>query len=205
MNFHTFLPLLFALFVISPTPGGPGLVSPLEGQALQGTVPIMANVAADGFKSAEITFRYASGPTQTWFFITQTEELAGGGKIADWDTTTLTDGNYDLRLEITMQDGSVLTTTATGLRVRNYSPIETATPTSPAPSPTSAPGETPPPTATLVPSPSPIPLTATPLPPNPIQVSPRDLGFSMAQGILAVIAVFALFGLVLAVRRRTRS
>jgi hypothetical protein len=61
------------------------------------------------------------------------------------------------------------------------------------------------PTATHIPSPSPIPLTATPLPLNPAQVSPYDLEFSLAQGILVTFVIFGFFGLVLAVRRRIRN
>ena len=205
MSLSSILPWLVAFLLVSPTPGGPAIISPSEGQALQGSVAIMANTAVDGFQSAELTFSYANNATDTWFFIAQTGQAASDGKIADWDTTTLTDGNYTLRLVITKEDGSLVTVTAPGLRIRNYTAIETATPTHPAPTPTSAPGDTPVPTSTRVPSPSPIPRTSTPMPPNPAQVSPRDLGLSMAQGALAVFAVFAVFGLVLAVRHRIRN
>jgi hypothetical protein len=189
----------------SPTPVGPAVLSPTQGQALQGSVPIVVNTSVDEFASVELTFSYAKNPTDTWFFIAETEQTASNAEIAEWDTTTLTDGNYTLRLAVTKRDGSQVTVTVPGLRIRNYTAIETATPTFPAPSATSAPGDTPMPTASLVPSPSPVRLTSTPLPPNPAQVSPRDLGLSMAQGALAVFAFFALFGLVLAVRRRSRG
>lgn len=204
MNFLSMLTLLVALLQATPPPGGVAILSPSRGQALQGSVPIVANTAVDGFKSAELTFSYARNPTNTWFFIAEMTETASEGRIADWDTTTLTDGNYTLRLVITVQDGSTITATVPGLRIRNYTPIETATSTLPAPSATSAPGDTPVPTATLVPSPSPIPLTSTPLPPNPAQVSPHELSVSLAQGVLAAVTFFAVFGLVLVLRRRAK-
>jgi hypothetical protein len=201
------MPLMVAFLLASPTPTpvGPAVLSPTQGQALQGSVPIVVNTSVDEFASAELTFSYAKNPTDTWFFIAETEQTASNAEIAEWDTTTLTDGNYTLRLAVTKRDGSQVTVTVPGLRIRNYTAIETATPTFPVPSATSAPGDTPMPTASLVPSPSPVRLTSTPLPPNPAQVSPRDLGLSMAQGALAVFAFFALFGLVLAVRRRSRG
>ena len=204
MNFPSLLTLLVAFLLATPTPGGPAILSPSGGQALQGSVPVVANIAVDGFKSAELTFSYAKNPTNTWFFIAETTDTGSGEKIADWDTTTLTDGNYTLRLVITVHDGGSITVTVPGLRIRNYTPIETATSTLPAPSATSAPGDTPMPTATFVPSPSPIPLTSTPLPLNPAQVSPHELGVSLAQGVLAAVTVFAVFGLVLILRRRAK-
>jgi hypothetical protein len=205
MNLFSIFPFWVAILFLSSTPGGAAILSPTQGQALQGSVPIVGNTSLEGFKSAELTFSYANDPTNTWFFIAYTEETTNAGKIADWDTTTLTDGNYTLRLTITKQDDSQAVVVVTGLRIRNYSPIETATPTPPRPSATSAPGDTPAPTATLLPSPTPIPLTSTPLPPNPVQLSPRDLGMSISQGILVVFMAFAVFGIILAVRRRSKN
>ncbi len=209
MNMYPILSILAAFLLATATPGGPAILSPSAGQALQGSVPIVVNTAVDGFKYAELVFSYARNPTGTWFFIADMGQSGNGEKIADWDTTTLTDGNYNLRLVITLQDGSQITETVQGLRIRNYTPIETATPTLPAPTATgptatSKPGDTPVPTATLVPSPSPIPLTATPLPLNPAQVSPAQLEFSLTQGALVTFVVFAFFGLVLALRRKIK-
>jgi hypothetical protein len=204
MTFSAIIPCLVAFLLVTPTPGIPAVLSPSGGQALQGSVPIVINPSLYGFKSAELTFSYTNNPTNTWFYIAEATQAASGGKIADWDTTTLTDGNYTLRLVITVQDGSQITTTVSGLRVRNYTPIETSTSTLPAPTATSAPGDTPVPTATRVPSPSPVPLTSTPLPLNPAEVSPHDLETSLAQGVLAALALIILFGSALVIRQRSR-
>lgn len=205
MNLFSIFPFWVAILLLSSTPGGAAILSPTQGQALQGSVPIVGNTSLEGFKSAELTFSYSNDPTNTWFLIGQTEETTSAGKIADWDTTTLTDGNYTLRLTITKQDGSQSVVIVPGLRIRNYSPIETATPTPPLPSATSAPGDTPAPTATPLPSPTLIPLTSTPLPPNPVQLLPRDLGMSLSQGMLVVFVAFAVFGIFLALRRRPKN
>jgi hypothetical protein len=205
MNLFSIFHFWVAILLLSSTPEGAAILSPTQGQALQGSVPIVGNTSMEGFKSAELTFSYSNDPTNTWFLIAHTEETTSAGKIADWDTTTLTDGNYTLRLTITKQDGSQADVVVPELRIRNYSPIETATPTPPRPSATSAPGDTPAPTTTLLPSPTLIPLTSTPLPPNPVQLSPGDLGMSISLGMLVVFVVFAVFGIVLAVRRRSKN
>ena len=205
MNLFSIIPFWVAILLLSSTPEGAAILSPTQGQPLQGSVPIVGNTSLEGFKSAELTFSYSNDPTNTWFLIANTEETTSAGKIADWDTTTLTDGNYTLRLTITKQDGSQAVVVVPGLRIRNYSPIETATPTPPLPSATSAPGDTPVPTATSLPSPTLIPLTSTPLPSNPVALSPLEVGMSISQGILAVFVAFAVFGIVLAVRRRSKD
>lgn len=205
MHFSLIFTWLVAILLASPTPGGPGILSPSEGQALQGSVPVFVNALPEGFKSGELTFSYVKNPLDTWFFVADVKKMSNDGKIADWDTTTLTDGNYTLRLTITLQDGSQETFTVPNLRVRNYSPIETSTPTPPAPTQTSRPGDTPIPTATLPASPSPIPLTSTPLPPNPAQVTTGKLGASLIEGTLIAFATIAFFGLVLALRNRQKG
>jgi hypothetical protein len=153
-------------------------------------------------QSFELTFGYTADPTRTWFLISQGNGPLEGQKLADWDTTTLTDGNYTLRLIVIRQDGSQFSLQVDGLRVRNYSPIETDTPT---PSPTPAPGETPIPTATLTPSPTPIPPTPTPLPANPLQMSLQDIGDGLLRGAASMFVLFAIFGLLHSALRRIRK
>jgi hypothetical protein len=139
------------------------LLSPAPGQALQGRVAVTGRLPADGFRSAELTFTYDQDPRQTWFLLAQLSEPAEG-ELAEWDTTVLTDGEYVLRLLVEMEDGEQIeATTIPGLRLRNYSPVETDTP---APTPSPKPGETPVPTprrADRHPSSS----DTHPLPPNP--------------------------------------
>ncbi len=86
-------------------------------------------LAASGFSSAELLFSYADNPTGTWFLIQSISELPVDGPLAQWDTTTISDGSYTLRLVIRLADGSEIEQSVAGLRVRNYTPIETETPT----------------------------------------------------------------------------
>jgi hypothetical protein len=186
----------------TPTPVVVGILSPLPGQAGQGQFPIIVNTHVEGFQFAELSFGYYEDPTQTWFLIAQSVEPVSNAKMAEWDTSTITDGNYTLRLVVSLQDGSKITTAVTGIRVRNYSPIETDTP---APSPTPAPGQTPLPTITPTPTISPIPPTLTPLATNPAQITNQDVTSNFWQGVAIAFVIFLFIGLYGAIRRAIRK
>jgi hypothetical protein len=186
------------------TPAEIGFQSPLPGQALQGIVVISGTTAVQGFHSARLEFAYSENPTNTWFLIQEFTEPVKG-ELAQWDTSTITDGIYDLRLSVTLADGKQSKVILTGLRVRNYTPIETDTPTPELPTATPVPGDTPIPTPTLTPTATPVPPTPTPLPPNPAQLSRRDITGSMGKGALGILGIFALIGLYTSIRRLSRS
>ncbi len=215
----TFL-LLTAILLLSPgssvlaqgeTPSPPAetpgeavgelaIQSPLAGQALQGTVSISGTTAIAGFQSAEIDFAYADNPLNTWFLIAQSQTPIENGELAQWDTTTITDGVYSLRLTVTLSDGSQQSVTISGLRVRNYTPIETNTPIPISPTNTPVPGDTAVPTITPTPTITPIPPSATPLPPNPAQLSTSDILNSAGKGALAILGFFVLIGFYRSIR-----
>jgi len=180
----------------SPTPASdlPPAVeisNPDIGQALQGVVAVTGNSAIPEFKNSELSFAYSNDPTGTWFLIGENQEPIENGVLAHWDTTTITDGDYQLRLVVYLASGQQHIASVAGLRVRNYSAVETETPT---PSPTPKPGNTPEPTSTSTPTLTPIPPTATAVPPNPAILEPHDLYTNMARGALAVIGFFSLIG-----------
>jgi len=87
-----------------------------------------------------------------------------------------------------------------GLRVRNYSPIETSTPTPVTPTATPLPGELSIPTPTPTPTISPPAPTPTDLARNPAQVSVPDIALSLGKGALAILGLFALMGIYQAVK-----
>ena len=86
----------------------------------------------------------------------------------EWDTSQITDGEYDLRVVAEYNGGAAIYELVTNLRIRNYSPVETATP-----------GVEPEGTAEEVPlsaSDTPLPrMTSTPLPVNPYELGTGDL------------------------------
>jgi hypothetical protein len=202
--------LLFWISLASPIVaqtaqiGDPAILFPRPGDVLQGVVTITGSDDVARFVSAEVAFTYTGDPTGTWFLISVSDQPVSGNKITTWDTTIITDGNYVLRLRVILADGSIQESTISGLRVRNYTPIETPTPTATAiiieATPTEIiPEATPIPTITLTPPPFPTP---TMLPTNPATLSPMDIPTSISYGGLAVIISFLLFGLYLWLRRK---
>ncbi len=206
------LTILIVLFLLSgksafaqqSTPSPVSILSPQPGQALQGTVAISGNTAVPDFQSAELSFAYQDNPTNTWFFITQSNQPVTAGQLVEWDTSALTDGNYTLRLVVNRTDGSHVVAIVSGLRVRNYSPVETNTPapvSSPTALATSLPGSVPNPTFTELPPATAVPPTITPLPTNPAALSQRDISSSLLRGAAGTGIALAGLGLYLAIRK----
>jgi hypothetical protein len=171
------------------------IISPLPGQALQGTVPIVVNTAIEGFEAAELAFAYAINPTGTWFTIFQGNQPVAGESLAQWDTSQISDGVYTLRLIVKMSDGTQQTVDVAGLRVRNYTAIESDTPTPVTPSATPPPKDTTIPSATPTPTGTPLPPTPTLQPTNPAILGKTQVLVSVAQGGLVAAGLFALAGL----------
>jgi len=186
------------------TPDSPQLTAPGIGQALQGSVPIEGHIPASGFAGAELSFAYQSDSPRTWFLISELDEIPADPVLARWDTTTITDGEYVLRLVVTNVDGSQTSDTVNGLRVRNYSPIETLTPSPIASTATPEPGDTPVPTTTPTPTISPVPPTPTPLAPNPAQINRMDILINMGRGALAILAFLGLLAIYQTIKSRIR-
>lgn len=177
------------------------ITSPLESQFVQGVVTISGSVTVLGFSSYELAFAYENDPTQTWFELTSSSLPVFEGELGSWDTTTLTDGDYALRVRVFLLDGTVQETTVSGLRVRNYTPIPTSTPT-----PTSTPVvQFAAPTAQLI---APAPATATSslptpthFPPNPASLAETSISGALGKGAALALVLFVVFGLLLRLRR----
>ncbi len=177
----------------------PGIVvaSPLPGSALQGSVIISGSTNLPGFQAAEVDFSYEQTGLANWFLIQQSQEPVTAGTLAVWDTSQIADGNYRLRVQVTLLDGRVVEQTITGLRVRNYTLVETSTPTQAITAEgkvTQAPAR-----ATL----TPVVLTSTPLlsptafPDNPAQLQPGGLLFNLVMGVAFILSIFFLLGIYL--------
>ncbi|MCJ7715593.1 MAG: hypothetical protein MUO54_03620 [Anaerolineales bacterium] len=105
--------------------------NPREGQALQGIEIIEGKIRGDGFSAAKLTFSYTVEGADTWFFIADIlpgeEESSQTSFKTEWDTTQITDGNYHLRLVAEYEGKATIFELIQNLRVRNQSPVETAT------------------------------------------------------------------------------
>lgn len=180
------------------------ILSPRPGQALQGTAPIVVDTAVEGFEAAELAFAYANNPTGTWFTIFQGNQPVSGETLTQWDTSQISDGTYTLRLTVRLSNGTQQQVEAAGIRVRNYTAIESDTPTPVTPSATPPPLDTPVPSVTPLPTETPRPPTSTPLPGNPAVLAKSDVVASMLKGGLAALGLFALAGLYGALKRLRR-
>ena len=98
-----------------------GITSPGFGAVLQGTVVIHGRPRGPYATRATLEFGYT--PQGPWFLLMQWEPPPEPGPLWVWDTTTVADGTYWLRLQVALEDGSILTHTVP-VQVRNYSPPE---------------------------------------------------------------------------------
>jgi hypothetical protein len=174
-------------------PGVPTIVAPRPGDVLQGLVQISGSMDETGVVSAELSFTYVDDSTGTWFLIALISQPVINATLAVWDTTVITDGIYVLRLRVVLADGSFRDAIVSGLRVRNYTPVETPTPTArvleAAPLPTISP------TLTLF-------ATPTILPHNPAVLMPGDVSSSILYGGMTAIVIFLIVGIYLWLRRK---
>ena len=181
------------------TPASVGISAPGNGANLSGVVVVSGTTLS----AWDLSFSYADDPTGTWFPLAQSSDPVSAGTLTSWDTTTITDGFYVLRLHVSAVDGSQYF--KVNVRVRNYSPVETATLTL---TPTAAPTFTLVPviaTATATFTPAPTPTIPAPLPPNPATLSTQEIVVNFGKGAFGVIALFAFFGVLLSLSRKLRS
>ena len=184
-------------------PPGPVITSPAEGQVLQGQAPINGLTDLPGFASAELAFAYDPDPTGTWFTIQTGSLPVSGGLIATWDTATLTDGDYTLRLRVVLADGS-FRDSLVRVKVRNYT-------AAPSPSPAVTPSATAalqiPTAIVLAASPTvsapaaPPAATPTSMPPNPAGITSAEVFAGFWRGALIVGLLVLGFGALIRLRR----
>jgi hypothetical protein len=200
--------VIFSLFcalwprpVLAQQDGQVTISTPAEGQVVQGAIVVRGTASALGFSSYELSFAFADDPTQTWFALETGSDPIFEGDLGTWDTTTLTDGDYSLRLRVFFLDGTTQDVLVSGLRVRNYTAVPTTTFTPTA----TAIVLFAPPTAQLV---APAPATATPslptptsFPPNPASLQATAIPGALGRGAVLALLLFLGFGLLLRLRR----
>ncbi len=199
MKLFLFLPLVLLAIATQTTPPV-AITSPTAGEVLRGQVTVTGNLDVASFASAQLDFAYASNPTDTWFTIKAFSEPVFDSTLAVWDTSSITDGDYILRLRVIFEDGTSQEATVP-VKIGNE-----VVPT-PIPSLTATPEEV----NVLVPTPfllaaSPTPTevprpTPTPLPPNPASLRPDQIYTSLGRGALVILGLFALAGIIIRVRR----
>jgi hypothetical protein len=196
--------LLAMTFLFQGLP--PAITSPQAGETLRGQVEIQGRIDFPDFASAELSFSYAASDSgDAWFPIQTFSAPPADSTLAVWDTTLVTDGDYNLRLRIVLQDGSIQDTLVMNLTIRNYTPDPTATLTG-------IPTVTPTPlffsqfdSPSLTGQSTPMPVgafpTATPLPTNPAELTTAAILTTFGKAALAVLGVFAFFSLLFRLRK----
>jgi hypothetical protein len=191
----------FLIFLFTIQTGTISITSPQNGETIRGQIEIQGVMGVPNFSSAELAFSFASNAGDTWFAIQTFSQPIQNSTIAVWDTTSITDGDYNLRLRVYLQDGTFIDSIVTDLKIRNQEP--------PTPTSTNVPlpefrNETPtpriiPPTEMILSFPS-----STPLPPNPASITTDSIYKVFGQSALVVLILFAFISLILRLRKNER-
>jgi hypothetical protein len=199
MKLHFLLP--FAYFLLAAQESPPiAITSPAPQEILRDQVTITGKVDVPSFLSAQLDFAYASNPTDTWFTIQTFSQPFVDTALATWDTTSITDGDYILRLRVNFEDGTSQEVSVPIKIGNDFVPTPTLEPTS-----------TPQTETVLIPTPfllaaSPTPTdvprpTPTALPSNPVSLGQNQIYASLGRGALVILGLFALAGIIIRVRR----
>jgi hypothetical protein len=174
------------------------IISPDSGAALQGTVLVLIETNLGDPTNVSLSFTYQADLRETWFLLQDFQEVTNQELSFEWDTTTITDGDYSIRVSAETEQG-MQAAYMDGLRVRNYTVIETSTPV---PTDTPAPED---PTATPTRTSTTLPPTPTPLPPNPALITSNDVWNSILVGALLALGIVAVLGVTQVTRNRRRK
>jgi len=200
MKLRLFLP--FVLFLIAVQDAPPiAITFPLSGDVLRGEITIAGTTDIPNFLSAQLDFSYASNPTDTWFTLQTFSQPIADSALAVWNTASISDGDYILRLRVNLNDGTFQEATVP-TKVQNDVPFST---------PTLALTSTPDSVQVQIPTPfllaaSPTPTevprpTPTALPTNPASLAQTAIYASLGRGALVILGLFILSGLILRLRR----
>jgi len=174
------------------------IVTPKDGEVLQGNVAINGTVTGVGLQYADIGFQFQDTTSSEWFLIARVNQAVIDENLTNWETSTVADGDYRLRVMAQYSDGHQLEVVSQNLRVRNYTPIETIEATAGGPQATamqnnlSANGSV---DRTAVP-------TATSMPGNKLSLTYQDLSQSAIKGAISGVLLLTVLGLWLIIRRR---
>lgn len=100
------------------------LSSPVEGAIVNGQVNLIGTANDPQFSRYELAFAYDPNPTDTWFEIAPPANIpVTTGTLGIWDTTTITDGTYMVRLRVFGSGSNTPTEVIVqNIQVRNDSP-----------------------------------------------------------------------------------
>jgi hypothetical protein len=168
--------------------------SPVSGAEVSGNVDITGTAAAPGMMRYRVEFAYDPDPTGTWFLIAEGVDPVENGTLAEWDTSTIREGEYALRVAAYFADGSMRETINRGIRVRRSLP-PTPVPTQEAVTPVHVDTESLPRAAAAFPAPT-AAVSESPAASRP----PAPMGVEFLAGVILAFLGFGIAEL----RRRWR-
>ena len=199
MKIRSLLP--FVLLLISAQDSQIAITTPAAGDVLRGEVTVIGTTDSPNFFSAQLDFGYASDPAGTWFALQTFSQPALDAPLFVWNTTVITDGDYQLRLRVN-STGGLLNEVIIPVVIRNdvipSEPILTPTATSDSitvqiPTPFLLAAS---PTPTEIPRPTP-----TSLPANPASLNQNEIFASLQRGAIVILGLFLFSGIILRLRR----
>jgi len=111
------------------TSTGIEIQTPQAADVLKGSVEVKGSVSESGFISASLYYAYADTTVETWFLIQTISQPVTDGVLAIWDTSSISDGNYKLKLSVLRKSGEIQEVVVDHLQVRNYTPAQVVAPT----------------------------------------------------------------------------
>jgi PKD repeat protein len=121
---------------VTPLPISIVILSPIPGNVVAGNIQVLGAAIHPQFLQYQLEFGPDPNPGNLWYpatGIVQSPIL--NGLLGIWNTTSVQDGIYQLRLRITLRDGSNLATVVNNIRVQNQAPtpVPSNTPNIPRP------------------------------------------------------------------------
>ncbi|HLF74922.1 MAG TPA: hypothetical protein VI524_11280 [Anaerolineales bacterium] len=195
------LPLIVLLLIAAQDSSPVAITGPAAGDVLRGEVTVIGRTDVPGFVFARLDFGYAPNPTDTWFNIRTFSEPAAESTLAVWDTAPITDGEYALRLRVTLEDGT-FQEVIVPVKIMNDAPLPTPTVIAPTATPETAVQVPTPFLLAASPTPTDLPRpTPTMLATNPASLGQNQIYLSFGRGALVILGLFSLAGLILRIRR----
>jgi len=93
---------------------------PKQDSVLKDDVKIEGSTEISGFVRSEIAFAYDSNSSNTWFLISSYEKSIKDGILTIWKTKEITDGDYRLRMQVFLDDGTIIEDVVPQLHIKNY-------------------------------------------------------------------------------------
>lgn len=173
------------------------ITSPNEGEILQGNIYIEGTVSGSTFQFAEISFQYQDSQSSNWFEIGKIDAPIVDDTIGIWDTSTIADGIYRIKVVAHYENDRVQEAIVNNLDIRNYTALDpSVTDELPANELDESESQV---TATPV---VPTITVPTPMPKNEMVVTKTQFFLTLLQGAIFGVLFLAVIVIFVIIRRR---